>query len=340
MAQTIRVTIIGLGYLGTSVGLALQRYNRRGNTQHTFEITGVEDRATLLEEAEKKGAISKTARNLYNAVEERDLVVLAQPYAEVRRTYQAIGDGVRAGGVVLDLSPLKMPSIQWAKEYLSAEAHMVGVTPVINARYLHESQEDTAHAAEDLFDNGSMVLAPSPSCIREAVELASDFAALLGATVRFMDPLEHDSLMGATLGLPTLLGVMSFYTLARSPGWDDLKRLGNPPLGRLTQPLPANHPDDLRDLWLNNRDSLVHYLDRLMDSLGEVRQVLAGQDRDALEVVLAEATEQYDTWIAHRRRNHWDDPGTDRPSTSDSLMSGLMGSFLSRRLRGDSDDQR
>jgi prephenate dehydrogenase len=340
MAQKISVTIIGLGRLGASIGLALNRYNQKGNTPHTFEVSGIEDRPAMLKEAEAKGAISKTMRNLYNAVKDRDIVVLALPYADVRRTYQNIGDAIRPGGVILDLSPLKMPSIGWAKEFLSEDAHLVGLSPVVNPRYLYDGLDDTEHAAADLFDNGSMMLMPSPTCIPEAVELASDFSSILGTTVRFMDPLEHDSLMAATQGLPALLGVGAFYALHRNAGWSDIERLTNPPFGRLTHALHDTHPDDLRDLWLNNRESLVHYLDDVLETLGEIRQVLAQEDRDALEAVLTESADAYSLWINRRHNNKWDDSiKSPTISTGDTLMSGLMGGFLARKLRGENDKE-
>jgi prephenate dehydrogenase len=336
MAQKITVTIVGLGRLGASAGLALQRYNRKDNPAHTFEIVGVEERPAMLQAAEKMGAVGKSERNLYRAVQDRDIVVLAAPYAESRRTFQAMGEGLRAGGVVLDFSPLKMPAIKWAKEYFPAEAHLVGLAPVVNPKYLYDGLDDTEHAVEDFFDKGSMMLMPSPSCIREAVELASDFSALLGASVHYMDPMEHDALVSATLGLPTLLGVATFYNLSRNPGWGDIQRLTNPPFGRLTHQLFDTHPDDLRDLWLHNRDSLVHYLDGLIGTLGEMRQVLANNDEPALEAVVTEAADDYSTWINRRHNNKWDEARkSDAPAAGETIMTGLMGGFLARKLRGD-----
>src|SRR5690606_9341412 len=120
-----------------------------------------------------------------------------------------------------------------------------------------------------------MMLMPSPACIREAVELASDFSTLLGATVHFMDPLEHDSLIGPTLGMPTLVVVLSFYTLSKRRGRGDMQRRTNPPFGSPTHALFDTHPDDVRDLWLHTRDSMVHYIDDMIDKLSEVRGVLA-----------------------------------------------------------------
>jgi prephenate dehydrogenase len=335
----IAITIIGLGRIGASIGLALKRYNARSDVQHQFEITAVEERAAVLKEAE--GAFDKSARNLYDAVRDRDIVVIALPYADVRRTYQVMSDAARAGVVILDTSPLKTPSLKWAAEYLPKEAHMVGITPIVNPKYLFGEPEDTLHAHADYFDNGNMLLMPSATAIREAVELATDFSSLLGATVHFMDAAEHDGLVAATEGLPSLLGVATFSLLAHNPGWGDIQRLINPDFGRLTHHLFDTHPDDLRDTWLTNRASLVNYLDSLIESLSNFRQVIAANDRPAVEAALIEAADDYSAWINRRYNNKWDDENaaSKSPSAGDMLMSGLMGGFLSKRLRGQKDDE-
>lgn len=338
----ITISIIGLGRLGASVGLALKRYNQRPNAQHKFEILGVDERPAVVKEAEALGAFDRSTRSVYDGARERDIVVLALPYAEVQRAYQTIGEVLKVGAVVIDLSPLKLPSLQWAQKSLKPDAHMVGMTPVINPQYLFDGLDDTPHARADLFDKGCMMLMPSPKCIREAVELASDFSGLLGAEVRFMDPGEHDGLAAATDGLPGLVGVAAYTMLSRNPGWGDLQRMTNPSFGRLTRPLFDMHPDDLRDSWLNNRDNLVHYLDDLTEMLQSLRSSLASGDRDAIEALLGSASEDYSRWINRRHNNRWDDDdkAAKAPSAGEMLMTGLMGGALSRRLRGQNGDEK
>lgn len=336
----ISITIIGMGRIGASMGLALKRYNQKPNAQHQFDITAVDDRASVLKEAESLGAFDKSVRNIYDAARDRDIVVFALRYAEVRRTYQVIADGLRPGVVILDTSPLKLPSLKWAQEYLPKEAHLVGITPIVNPQYLFGEPDDTLHAHADYFDKGTMLLMPSATCIREAVELANDFSVLLGASAHFMDAGEHDGLVAATEGLPALLGVVAFNTLAHNPGWGDIQRLINPDFGRLTHHLFDTHPDDLRDTWLNNRASLVNYVDAMIESLEAFRQVIAANDRDSVEAALAEAADGYSAWINRRHNNKWDDEqGVNTPSTGEMLMSGLMGGFLSKRLRGGQKDE-
>jgi len=337
MTRTITVAIIGLERVGSSVALALRRCNQRENAAQHFEITGADPRPGILQTAKQAKLCERCERSVATAARGRDIVVLALPVTEQRGVWQGLADALQPGAVVLDLAQLKVPALRLAQEWLPAEAHLVHMTPVVNARYLFEGLDDGAHAAEDLFDGSSMMLMPAPDCSRAAVELASDFSTLLGATVHFMDPAEHDSLVAATVDLPALLGVAGFHSLSHSAGWNDLQRLTNPPFGRLTQPLFDVHPDDLRDQWLHNREALLRRLDALLDTLQQTRAALAETDRDALEAMLTGASDEYSAWINRRNRNQWDADEREArgPSPSSMLVSGLMGDFLSRRLRGD-----
>ena len=140
--------------------------------------------------AQKLGAVDSTPRSVVDAARNRDIVVLALPYSEVQAAYRVIGSELRPGAVVLDLSPLKLPSIKWAEAHLPETAYMVGATPILNPKYLFDGLDDVDHAAADLFDGGTFLLMPATNAPKDAVELATDFAERLStmgkpAWVRF-----------------------------------------------------------------------------------------------------------------------------------------------------------
>jgi prephenate dehydrogenase len=261
---------------------------------------------------------------------------MALPYREVQAAYQLIGRDLRSGAVLLDTSPLKLPSLEWAAKYLNDEAHMVGVTPIVGAKYLFDGLDDPEHAAADLFDGGSLLLLPGAKTERAAVELASDFGGLLGMSPIFGDPTEHDVWSASVEGLPAALGLAAFYSLYRRDGWNDSRKVGNPSFARLTHHLFDQHPDDLRDLMLNNRENLVRQIDATMETLQALRETLAKNDRAALEEMLIQTMDTYVTWVVHRREGKWDRPeGPAQPSRGDLIMSSMFGSALSKRLKRD-----
>jgi prephenate dehydrogenase len=337
MATTIQVGILGLGRLGASMGLALKRYNARKDARQQFVITGFA--SDNRQATGSREAVDHQARSLREAASDKDIVVLALPYREVQSAYQIIGQDVRSGAVLLDASPLKLPSQTWASKYLADEAHMVGVTPVLNPKYLFDGLDDTEHAADDLFDGGTLLLLPSPKCDPAAVELASDFGGLLGLTPLYGDPAEHDVWAAAVEGLPAALGLVAFYALNHADGWNDARKVGNASFGRLTHHLFDQHPDDLRDLMLNNRENMIRQIDATQEALRALRDVLAENNRPTLEAMLINTMDTYVTWLVHRREGKWD--RSEKPvnvSKSDFFMSGMFGGYLTKRIKREKDD--
>jgi len=328
----ISVAILGFGRIGASVALALRRYNAKGGNHH-FKIAGFDTRPSVEKKAASMKLADEFSNRAFNAARNRDIVIVAMPYAEVQAIYELIGPDLRDGCVVIDMSPLSLPSAAWADKYLQKEAHLVSVTAVVNPDYLFEAVDDIDHAHEDLFDKGTMLLMPGPSCIKGAVELTADFAQLLGAIPHFVDPAEHDGLIAATEGLPALLGVTAFYMFSKSQGWGDGQRMINPAFGALTHHLFDTHPDDIRDTWLKNRENLLRYADDLIGVLQNVRSRLAVNDQAALEALLVEASTEYEQWINRRVKSRWDrDQGISTPSPANDMLRGVMGGYLAGKL--------
>jgi prephenate dehydrogenase len=333
--STISVGILGLGRTGASLGLALRRYSKEKTARHQFQITGVDPRGSAQASAEKLGAVDRTARSYAEAAEGRDIIIIALPYSDVASAYREIGLSARPGAVVMDLSPYKAPSLKWAKEFLPEQVYLVGVTAVVNPDYLFDGLDDTDHARADLFERGSWLLMPAANCAKDAVELAADLSSILGAAPHFMDPFEHDALIAATEAVPALLSLGYYMAIGRGNAWSDAQRITNPNFGRQTRYLEDTHPDDLRDLLLNSRQTVVPHLDATIAALQALRTVIERGDRDALEAALIESANSYNMWISKRRSGKWDEQSEAPSMSGSSIMSGLMGDFLAKRLRGD-----
>ncbi len=69
-----RVTIVGLGQIGASIGMAIKRQKPKG-----VEIVGIDAEPETAGRARNKGAIDRIVYNLQEAVSEASLVILATP---------------------------------------------------------------------------------------------------------------------------------------------------------------------------------------------------------------------------------------------------------------------
>lgn len=334
----LSIAILGLDRVGASVGLALRRYMTKGGN-YRFNITGYDVVSHNEKQAKKMGAVDDIESKLHRAVADKDIVVMALPYEDVEPTYRRVADDLRDGVVILDVSPLKRPPLEWAEKHLSPEHHLVGITPVLNPRYLLQTDNATERAEEDLFDDSAILISPAVSCIKEAVDLAFNFCVILGSKPRFLDPLEHDMLLAFTDGLPALMGVAFFQYMMNMDNWHDLQWLTNPAFGVLTHPLKERHPDALRDEFLQNREVLTRALDGMIDGLQQFRDVLEDGDSAAIEDSLERASKEYERWINRRYSADWDRdskmPAVDRSNT---MMGTLFGGNLFKRLSGKDDD--
>jgi len=332
--SSLKVAILGLNRTSASIGLALRRYMKKGG-RYQFSIVGYDRSPDAEKKAQKMGAIDHSERTIRGAVAECDLVVLAISYDDVELAYQELASNLRDGAVVLDLSPIKRPSLEWAKKYLGEEQHMIGATPIVNPLHLFTVKGDVESAEEDLFDDSAFLLTPAASALREAVDLAFNFAQIVGSKPRFLDPHEHDTLLVQTEQLPALLGTVFFQHLAQQKNWDDLQWFTNASFGALTRTLFDTHPDALRDEWFQNREVLVRVLDEYMNSLSQFRDALQEGDFSGLEAGLVNAAETYETWINSRFRGDWDAASKmPEPAKGGSMMQGLLGGALSDRLFG------
>lgn len=338
--QTIRVSILGLGRLGASFGLALRRYNARKDARQRFEVVGFDLDERVAARARALGACDTTARGIAAAAAERQIVILALPFHEAEAAWSLIGRAMQPGTVVIDTAPFKQPSLTWAKKYAHDEVYLVGAAPIVNARYLFDGLDDLEHAAEDYFDDGVMLISPAAKADRDAVQLVTDLSALIGAQVRFTDPAEHDSWASVMEALPALIGVVAFEAIASQSHWDDARRVGNPAFGQLTHHLLEMHPDALRDLLLRERAALIRQIDAFSEALAAVRAVLAADDRAALEALLIRQNASFSEWLTRRRRNEWDpNPDGARPAVAETLMTSMFGSAIAKRLtRRDRDE--
>lgn len=333
----LSIAILGLNRTSTSVGLALKRYGKKG-AKHKFTVKGYDRSSDNSKMAKKMGAVIKTENRPENAVKEADIVLMAVSYEEVEQTYKEIRHNLRDGVVILDMSPLKQPSLEWANEILTSEQHVIGMTAILNPAYLFNTKEVIEEAEEDLFDNSAILLTPSASSVKEAVDLAYNFASILGSKPRFLDPLEHDTLLAQTVQLPRLLGTVLFYDLAQQANWEDLKWLTNPDFGALTRPLFDLHPDALRDEFFGNRETLARTVDSYIETLTQFRDALREDDNHAIEAATVNAAEIYENWINSRHKADWDVTQDSPVNAGTGMLHGLIGGKLADKLMGKDED--
>ena len=316
--MAIQMTIIGLGQIGASLGMALS-----GQGERIIRVGHDKDYG-IARKAQKVGAVDRVDINLHNAVDHADIVVLAIPMDQICQTLEAIASDLKEGVVVMDTAPLKEVVTSWANELLPEGRHYIGLTPVINPAYLLSATAGLDAARDDLFHNGMMAIVAPPRSTSEAIKLAVDLTHLIGATPMFFDAVEIDSLMTATHLLPQLMSVALINATIDRPGWMEGRKIAGRAYAEATDSI--RHVDTSKALasaLALNRENSLRLIDWLVVALDSMRSEIDQGQISALEARLVQASARVELWWKQRSEANWAAEEVDLheplPTSSDML---------------------
>ena len=321
--MAIQVTIIGLGQIGASMGLALLQH------KNTVTVVGHDIELAVERAAEKKGAINKGEHNLPRAVKDARIVVLALPVNQIRETLEFIAPDLMEGTVVADTSPIKAEVAKWAKEILPEGCYYVGLVPTLAAASLSDTGTGLDSAKAELFSKSVFLVSAPPGAPGEAVQLMSDFVKLLDATAMLTDILESDGLMTSAHLLPQLVSAALLNATVEQPGWLDKRKLaGRSYLSATSGLLPQDDPESLQMMALHNRENTVRSLDTMIAALRALRDDIDEGRETVVTTRFEAAVNGRKNWVNERMLANWVElqkEPADYPSLSDRLLGGLIG---------------
>jgi prephenate dehydrogenase len=261
------VAVVGVGVIGGSVGLAARR--RLGAT-----VRGIDPHADAAIEA---GAIDEAHDTLDTALDGADAALVAVPLGVLPETVAAVLEAAPPGCLVTDVGSTKRAVVA-----ANGDERFVGGHPLAGSE-----AAGVAHAREDLFDGALWYLTPTSTTSGIALERVHRLIAGLGARAAAIDADTHDRMMAAVSHLPHVVANVLVAQAARALGGERLPPTG-PSFRDATRVAGAN-PGLWPDIYLSNRDALLHAIDGTVERLQAARAALAGGDRDALEAWQVEA---------------------------------------------------
>jgi prephenate dehydrogenase len=258
-----RITIVGTGLIGASLGLALKK------AKLGYEIVGHDKSTGAANKAKKLGAVDKTEWNLINAVEGAGLVILALPVNAIKPTMEAIAPYLSEGVVVTDTASTKQVVLDWAKAILPPSVNFIGGHPLVNADV---SNSDAASA--DLFTGATYCLIPGAGAQPDAVQLLVGLTTTVGAEPFFPDATEHDNFQAAVAGLPLLLAAALMDMAASSPANREIRKMAGADFRRATAPADAA-AETSAQICEANRDGILRWMDAYAEELVRLRELVA-----------------------------------------------------------------
>jgi len=329
--MSVQITILGLGQIGSSIGLALKAHNVN------VRRVGHDKDVQVAKEAQKAGAVDDVKYNLPAAVREAKIVILALPFAGIHETLKIIAPDLQEGSLILDTAPAKATVTAWAQELLPPGRFYIGLTPAINPEYLHGTEFGLKAARADLFEKGLMVVNAPLGTPGNVFNLAMEFVNLLGAAPLLMDTAEADGIFSAMHTLPQLAAAALLDATLDKPGWLEARKLAGRPYATVTAGV-AYHDDvvSLGESALENRENIVRLLNTYISSLIRLRDDIDANDREAVMARLEDSLRGRTRWFDERLAAEWlkgEGQAIDAPSFGDRVNQMLFGSLMTDRKK-------
>ncbi|MDX3899003.1 MAG: prephenate/arogenate dehydrogenase family protein [Sphingobium sp.] len=271
MLPFARVTIIGLGLIGSSLARAIRA------DMPTVRVTGHDADPAVREVARAIDLCDDVTDTAGAAVTDADIVILCVPVRAMAAAAADIAADLPADCIVSDVGSCKADVLATLREALPGQ-------PVVPAHPVAGTENSGPEAGfATLFKGRWCIVTPPADADAAAVERVSELWRRVGAQVETMDAAHHDLVLAVTSHLPhliayTIVGTASdLEDVTRSEvikysagGFRDFTRIA------------ASDPTMWRDVFLANKDAVLEMLQRFSEDLSALQRAIRWNDGDAL----------------------------------------------------------
>jgi cyclohexadieny/prephenate dehydrogenase len=266
-----RITIIGLGLIGSSLARAIRA------DMPTVRVTGHDADPAVREAARRIDLCDDITDTAGVSVMDADLVVLCVPVRAMATAAAEIAADLPAEAIVSDVGSCKADVLAALRAALPGQ-------PVVPAHPVAGTENSGPEAGfATLFKGRWCIVTPPGDADPTAVERVSELWRRVGAEVEVMDAAHHDLVLAVTSHLPhliayTIVGTASdLESVTRSEvikysagGFRDFTRIA------------ASDPTMWRDVFLANKDAVLEMLQRFSEDLSALQRAIRWNDGDTL----------------------------------------------------------
>ncbi len=278
-----RVTILGLGLIGGSWALALKKAGV------VSEVIAWGRNQARLDKAVAMGVVDSATTDMAVAVRDADVVVIATPLGTLSVVFEQLVPVLPESAVVTDVGSAKSEVISLARERLGKGfPRFVPGHPVAGAE--HSGFEA---AIAELFQNRRVVLTPVAETDENALKMITALWQEGGAEIINMDANTHDDILALTSHLPHVVAYLLVDLLAAQNN-EEMKRFAAGGFYDITR-IASSSPEMWRDIFKDNKASVVALLDQYKESLEQFRTAIIDADDEYLMQVMQRAKSTRDS---------------------------------------------
>lgn len=262
----LKVTIVGLGLIGGSLGMAL----KKKKLARVIGLTRNAEKAAL---AVKMNAVDYASTNIKGILQDADIIFICYPIHLIIPEILKIIQFVKPGAIITDVGSTKEFIVKQAEKLMPRKVFFVGGHPMAG-----KEKAGLEHIEADLLKGQKYVLTKTKKTNKAALQTLKSLLTKIGADVVVLDPKKHDISVAGISHLPVAVAtslvdeVMSFgknkdtmESLAAS-GFRDATRVasGDPELGA--------------DMFITNKEAVLLHIKHFKRSLAKIESLIKKGD--------------------------------------------------------------
>jgi len=262
MAKIKKISIIGVGFMGASLALAIRARFR------SVSVWGYARSKRSFDNLKKLKVVDNVSQDLEAVVSDADLIIIATPVFSVVDYFKKIKSFLRKGSIVIDLGSTKSLIEKGAKKYLPKEVAFVGVHPLCGG-----NKNGPQVANENLYKKSICVISSPKSKSTKTIET---FWKNLGAKVVYRTSLAHDIALSYVSHLPHLVA-FSLTDIALK----EHVKLAPASFLELTR-FSSSSPEVWAEIFLSNKKNILKCIREYTKSMKSFEGLIKDGNKDGL----------------------------------------------------------
>jgi len=270
----MRILIVGLGLIGGSYAKALIKKG--------YHVSAITRSASTIEYALKNGIINEGTTQIDPELIGRADIVVFALYPHIFLDWLNENQQyLKPGAVLTDVTGVKCSIVYRVQEILRGDVEFIAAHPMAGREVYGVENSD-----ETIFRKANYIVTPTEKNTEEAVSLCEDLGWELGfARVSRLSPEKHDDMIGFLSQLTHCIAI-SLMNCNDTPGMEaytgdsfrDLTRIA-----RINDKMWA-------ELFMCNREMLLHHMDAFSETFAQFRQMLENSDVEGMRQAMQHST--------------------------------------------------
>lgn len=272
-----KITVVGLGLIGGSLGKALKESNQVGT------VVGIDTDEETIKYGLDSEIIDEGAAGLNEVIYGSDIIVIATYVGMIEDTAKSVFDIATDKTIITDVGSVKSSIVRAVEADLPDELQFVGGHPIAGTE-----NSGVKSSNSRLFKDRRCILTPTERTNSEAKNKVKSMWEIVGSRVYEIDPETHDHIFGIVSHLPHVVAYSLINSVIEAQDSEQLMDFAGGGLKDYTR-VAASSPEMWTEIFKANKEQLLDAISKFKLSLEEIESAIKNEDFESLKKELEKA---------------------------------------------------